>query len=182
MQEKEALEKRFIQDFSKKLYEKIEKNNYSKLVFLCVGTKKVTGDLVGPMVGSMLNDLFFYEKKYDIKIFGTLNENVNFTNVLSILSLIEDNYKDSCVIVIDAALSKKEYIGNIFVTNNKIALGSSFYKEKIMVGDIGIKVVVGKNYEISKLNYLCLNNVSNEFIYNISKIVSNGIMEAIKRI
>lgn len=182
MQKDNNVEKDFVKDLNSKLNKRKNIKDYSQLVFLCVGTEKITGDLVGPMVGSMLNNLINSNKLSNIKIYGTLKENINFENALNIISLIEKNHKESCMIVIDSALSKKEYIGNIFVTDKKIVLGSSLNKNEIEVGDIGIKVVVGQNYNTSKLNYWCLNNISDEFIFNISKTVSNGIYKVIKHI
>ena len=48
---------KFVKDFEKKISELYVESGYSNLVFLCIGTNKIIGDSVGPIVGNYLKKL-----------------------------------------------------------------------------------------------------------------------------
>ena len=50
-------------------------------------------------------------------------------------------------------------------------------KSKKKIGDIGIKVVVGKDYNDNELNFRCLQNISLSKIMDLSKKISDGIIK-----
>ena len=56
------------------------KNEYSNLAILCVGTDKIMGDAIGPIVGSNLKHL---ENEY-LQVFGTRNNTLDFNNAKEI--------------------------------------------------------------------------------------------------
>lgn len=172
----------FIQDFNEILERQKEIKKYIELVFLCIGTDRMTGDSFGPLVGTKLQELLKEHNIFNISIYGTLNENVSYTNVKEIVKVIREKHKNACIIVIDSALSKEENIGKIFVQKGKMSLGKGLCKNKIEVGDISIKAVVGKSYKLSKYNFLSLQNISLNIIINLSEIVAEGIISVIKYI
>ena len=90
--------------------------------------------------------------------------------------------KYSVIIVIDAALSNKENIGKIFITNTKTILGKSLDKNKIEVGDISIKAVVAKNHKMPNYNFKVLQNISLNVVMTLADIVAEGITKTIKYI
>lgn len=174
------LRDKFINDFEENLLTLKKDKYYKEMVFLCIGTDKVLGDCIGPLVGSKLNDYFDRYNKYDVYIYGSLEEPINYSNVNDIIKMINNNYENPCVIVVDAALSKRENIGKIFVSKGLTLLGSSLNKKKIEVGDISIKAVVGNDYKYSKLNLDELQNQPLNRIIKLSNIIANGIFETIK--
>ena len=151
-----------------------------QIVFLCIGTDRLIGDSFGPLVGSKLEKLLETYNIFNINIYGTLEENICYTNVEKCLSKIKKEHPDACIIVIDAALSKEINIGKIFVQRQKTVLAKSLNKAKVEVGDISIKAVVGKNYKLSKYNFFSLQNISLSEVINLSNIVADGIYEVIK--
>ena len=179
----ETLQEKFENDFSSKLYKlyklnKLLKRNDNNLVFLCVGTDKMTGDCFGPIVGTKLIQ---YLKEYNITnidVYGTLQNPINHENLDSKIGEILS--RNSYIIVIDAALSKKENIGNIYVTMEKTILGNVLNKNKFKIGDISIKAVVGKDFKIPKYNFISLQNVSLNFVIELADIVINEIFNTIK--
>ena len=134
MIDESIIKEEFIKNFQDKLY--IQKSNkaFSQVVFLCVGTDRVIGDSIGPLVGSKLKELFKKYNIFNINIYGSLKDNVNYINVKNTIKKINNNHKDSCIIVIDSALSKKENIGKIFVSNTKTVLGKGLNKTKWKLG------------------------------------------------
>lgn len=174
------MQEEFIQDLSTKLYKERIKKGYFEIVFLCIGTDKITGDCFGPLVGSKLNKLLEKYNIFNINIYGTLKNNICYTNIEQTLKEIKNKHSKACIVVIDAALSKKENIGKIFITNEKTILGKGLNKGKIETGDISIKAVVGKNYKMPIYNFEILQNISLGLVMDLSNIVSNGIFEVIK--
>ena len=180
-QDKLKLEQeKFIKKFSDYIYELKKKNNYLEIVFLCIGTDRLLGDAFGPLVGSRLEYLLKNYNLFNINIYGTLDKNICYTNILEYLENIKTNHPNAYIVVIDAALSKEENIGNIYVKNEETILAKGLSKKKIEIGDISIKAVVGKNYKLSKCNFIALQNISLNKIMNLSKIVADGIFEVIK--
>ncbi len=170
------IKEKFIEDFDN-AFNKI-KSSYQEIVFLCVGTDRIIGDSFGPLVGTKLIELLKECNYSNINIYGSLEENLSYKNINKVLKRI--NNKD-LIIVIDAALSKKENIGKIFVSNSKTILGKSLEKNKIEIGDISIKSVVAKDYKIARSNFKALQNISLNGVMTISNIVSEGIFEVIKK-
>lgn len=170
----------FINDFSRYLYE--ERKMYFETVFLCIGTDRIIGDSLGPIVGTMLQEKLEKYNFFNISIYGTLQENICYTNIQDVLKVINKKHKNACIIVIDAALSHEDNIGKIFVSKEKMILGKGLSKQKIEVGDISIKAVVGKNYKLSKYNFSSLQNISLNVVIRLAQLISDGIYETIKYI
>ncbi len=182
-EDKESSEKeQLVQELSYYLYQ--EKTNASKMeiVFLCIGTDHILGDCLGPLVGTGLKEKLEPHNISNITIYGTLKENLCYTNIKDTLKIIEKKHQNPCLIVVDAALSQEENIGKIFVKKEKIELGKGLYKSKIEVGNISIKAVVGKNYKRTKYNFASLQNVPLNEVMTLSQIIVEGICEVIKYI
>ena len=179
-QDNQLVKSNFMQDFASYIYEEKKKNNFLEIVFLCIGTDRLIGDAFGPLVGSKLEKLLKVYNIFNINIYGTLEENLCYTNVEKYLLKIQKEQPNASVVVIDAALSKEVNIGKIFVQRQKTILAKGLNKAKVEIGDISIKAVVGKNYKLSKYNFLSLQNISLNEVINLSNIVAEGIYEVIK--
>ena len=177
---KEILKEKFEDKFGKCIYEEKMKKEYLEIVFLCIGTDKITGDSFGPLVGSRLKELLEECNIFNINVYGTLQENICYTNIKEAIKTIEKDHPNACIVVIDAALSNEENIGKIYVDRKKMILAKGLHKPKVEVGDISIKAVVGKNYKLSKYNFVSLQNISLNVVITLSQIVAKGIYEVIK--
>lgn len=170
------IKEKFINDFEY-IFNKIKnEKEYVEIIFLCVGTDRITGDCFGPLVGSKLVELLKDYNYSNINVYGSLKENLSYENINKV---IENMNERSIVIVIDAALSKEENIGKIFVSNTRTILGKGLEKNKIEIGDISIKSVVAKDYKIAKCNFKALQNISLNGVMQLANIVSEGIFETI---
>ena len=174
---KEEVYQNFVNDFSLILRNKTKDLEISKLIFLCIGTDRISGDSFGPLVGYKLKNLFYGEK--NIEVIGDLENIVNSSNVLKILDKIEKTYEVPFLIAIDAAVSNKKEIGRIVVSNSKMNVGSCFSNKKIYVGDVSIKGIVTKNLGNPKYNFRLLQNVPLNTIMNMADCVSQGICNVI---
>lgn len=173
-------EEKFINDFGSKLYKQRREKYYEELVFLCIGTDKITGDCFGPLVGTKLTEYLKEYNIFNINIYGDLENPINYENVNEKINVLNKYHHNACIIVIDAALSKKENIGNIYVSNEKTVLGNVLNKKKYEIGDISIKAVVGRDFKIPKYNFLTLQNISLNMVMKLANIVSEGICDVIK--
>ena len=135
----------FVKEFTRKVNN--VKKQYSNYIFVCIGCEKIVGDSFGPMVGGNLKNLSF-DDNIKIEVIGSKENVVNYNNIDKKLKEISKKYTNSCIVLIDSALSKKENIGKIVVTNRNMQIGSALNKNKHIYGDISIKAVVGQNYNL----------------------------------
>lgn len=170
----------FVSNFTNKIYHLKEDKPFSDYVFLCVGSDKVIGDAFGPLVGTNLENLL---KQYysNIHIVGTLKEPVLATNLKKTIAQIEKEYANPCIIAIDSALSKKEDIGKVFVTNGKMKFAQSTRQDApIEVGAISIKGVVAQDCKVARYNFSVLQNTPLGKVLDLAQMTANGIYETIK--
>lgn len=169
----------FVNDFSNKIYNLKSEIPFSDYIFLCVGSDKITGDSFGPIVGSNLERLFknFYN---NIKIIGTLEKPISGINLEATLKEIYNTYENPCIIAVDAALSKKEDVGKIIVSNSKMKFGRGTNKKFIEIGNISIKGIVAKDCKLPKYNFNELQNTSLNVVMKLANITSDGIYSVIK--
>ena len=141
----------------------------SEVIFFCIGTDRVIGDSLGPIIGSLLVDRFGKDRVY-----GDLYNNVTYENIEDKINEIKSKNKNPYIVAVDAALSTNENIGKIFVDDG-INFGNSLGRSFNKIGDVGVKVVVGKDYNDPELNFNCLQNIPLSKILNLSKKTFEGI-------
>lgn len=132
---------------------------FDSIVFICIGSNKVTGDCLGPLVGSYLKNM------YKATVYGDMENPINYQNAEKIMEKIKNNNSESLKVVIDSALGKN--IGDIIIDDGKVEIGKGLNKNKKIYGDISIKVVVGKNYYNNIRN---IQELKNKNIEEIDKI------------
>lgn len=176
--------KRFVWEFSNILKRNKQNKN---IIFLCIGTNKVIGDSIGPIVGTNLkNDLKnnlkfkgdFNIENTSIKIIGDMSNNISYNNIEDNIKNIKNSSEDNFIIVIDSALSSENNIGKIFVHNRGLKYAESLKRKNEIIGDMSIKAVVGKNTQNRFKNFKILKNISSQRVITMSNIVSKGIIDA----
>ncbi len=117
------------------------RNEIEPVVFMCVGSDKVVGDSLAPIVGEYLT------KKFKIKayVYGTLKNPITAQNVVSAYNFIKIRHAKSKIIMIDATLSDVEKINFVKLENNGIIPAGYFKNGNKIMGDISILGVVGSN-------------------------------------
>ncbi|MFR2534858.1 MAG: spore protease YyaC [Clostridia bacterium] len=151
-----------------------------EMIFLCIGSDKIIGDCFGPLVGTKLLKKLEPYNTFNIQVYGNLERTISYENIEQYQKQINENPYDTCIIVIDAALSKKENIGNIYVSKEKTILGKGLHKNKIAIGDISIKAVVGKDFKVPSYNFTMLQNVSLNLVMHLADMVADSIFEVIE--
>ena len=151
-----------------------QKKEKRKIIILCIGTDKATGDSLGPLIGYKLSRL---PKIRNVEIYGTLKNPVHAVNLEQTISDIYKLYKNPLIIAIDASLGKMEHIGYITVGKGSIKPGAGVKKDLGEVGDIFITGIVNFNgfLEISLLQSTRLS-----IVMDIADIVTDGLWKCIR--
>lgn len=160
---------KFRQDFKQKL-EQINQN-YSNIVFLCIGTNKLAGDCIGPVVGSYLSKV----QNEFIQVYGTIEKNLNFSNAINVISNIYKKTQNPYIIAIDAALSNKNNNGDVVLSSGYIKIGKALNKSICFYSNINIKCVVGHYYNTQEANLKELEQVSLKDNLLFAKRISSEI-------
>lgn len=107
---------------------------WEEIVFLCIGSDRITGDSLGPLVGHQLSKYHWSH----IRIYGTLDYPVHALNLEATLSRIKMRHPSALLIAVDASLGSKKHVGFISIGNGSICPGAGVKKSLPAVGDIFI--------------------------------------------
>ena len=151
---------------------------FSDIVFICIGTKKVIGDSIGPLIGENLKEI----QNDFIHVFGTMDNNINFINGKETIKEIYEKYKNPFIITIDAALSNNNNKGDIVLGSGCIKIGKALNKSVCFYSDINLKCVIGNYHENMEDNIKELKEVKLIDVYNTSRKVTNTIKNSFKKL
>ena len=174
--------RKLVQDLEKKISKFNVKEQFSEIVILCVGTIKIIGDAIGPIVGQKLIEVLKVKKNKRIIVCGNIYNTLNFNNAKNILRKIDEECENPFIITIDSALGNMDMVEKIFVNDGIISLGSSLGRSISYNSHINIKCVVGENKNDAEENFETLRNVNINSIINVSNTIVYGINEVIKKI
>lgn len=102
-------------------------------VILCIGTDRIIGDSLGPLVGTNLqksNRMPF--------VYGTLNAPVHALNLQDTLQEIKKRHPRNTLIAVDASLGSMSHIGSVAVRSGGLRPGAGVSKNLSTAGDISI--------------------------------------------
>lgn len=171
-------ELKIVQDLKKQLEWFNINKQFSTILILCIGTNKVVGDSIGPMVGESLLELLKY--KPNVKIYGSMKEPLSFANTKQVLKEILIKYKQPFIITIDAALGKEEMIERIIVGRGNIKIGASLGRDASCNSHINIKAVVGKYKNDKMENFNTLINTDLKMVKKMADTITYGINQTIQ--
>ena len=107
-------------------------------VVICIGSDRVAGDMLGPLVGSALRD----EYRLPCPVYGWVGGSVNGLNLDEYLAMIGERHAGSAVIAVDAALGKAEDVGKIRLKKGGVKAGGALERKGDRIGDVGVIGVV----------------------------------------
>lgn len=129
------------------------------ITFLCIGTDRSTGDALGPLVGTFLEEAGYRQ------VVGTLSAPCDGSNMEERVAQLPP---DGVIIAIDACLGKPQSVGQYQVANMPIEPGKSVGKRLPPVGDYSIAAIV--NVDGPK-KYWILQNTSLHHVVRMAKDV-----------
>lgn len=146
--------------------------NKEDIIFVCIGNNKIVGDSLGPQVGDFLKN-----RLKDNLVLGNKKKNIcKNADLIEFNSVIRNKF----IIAIDSAFSFPNLIGEIFITEGPIFMGNAFNKDQGAIGNVSIKAVVAEFKDNNKDKIKNLKKIDNYFIRDLSQLIGNGIIEAIK--
>lgn len=148
------------------------RNNWSELVFLCIGTDRVTGDCLGPFVGQKLSS---YSGTV-FSVYGTLFQPVHALNLTDIYQHIQTHHPDALIIAIDASLGEKKHLGYVTIANGALHPGAAIHKQLPSVGHIHITGIVNVS---GVLEQLTLQTTRLSTVIFLADKIVQGILESI---
>lgn len=151
--------------------EKLLQKKYTrdkKLIFLCIGTDRATGDSLGPVLGYKLQKLSMPETA----IYGNLSRPVHAQNLSATLRQIYQEHSNPFIVAIDASLGKKEQIGYISLKTEGIYPGQGVNKILPKTGDISITGIVNTD---TPLNQLLLQTTRLNTVVKLADFICSAI-------
>lgn len=138
-------------------------------VVVCVGSDLAIGDSLGPITGSMLQ---YKTQGLNAFIYGTLSSPVTAKEIPHLRAFLRETHIGSQILAIDAAVGEKGDIGLIKLTDAPLLPGAGANKKLGAVGDIAIMGIVA---EKSVGNYGLLNTTRLNLVYTMSEIISDAV-------
>lgn len=143
-----------VAPFVSLLFDHVANRGEREVVIVCFGTTAISGDALGPMVGSLLT------QKYDIPafVYGTEESNLNGKNMSQWLDFIKTVHKDALFVAVDASLGKQDKIGQIVVRDDGVC-PSGVTGKSARFGDVGVLGVVAANRGDALMQLMCVSPV-----------------------
>lgn len=142
-------------------------SGYENVTFVFIGTDANVGDSLAPMAGSLV-----HKTATGVFCYGNLNCPITAKDVPYIAAYIRRAHPLSKVVVIDAAVGKKEDVGSIKILPRSIRPGLGVNKNLPPIGDVS---VIGVISERSKCNLAMLGYAKVSNVYAMAKAISDGI-------
>lgn len=144
-------------------------------IFVCVGTDRIIGDSLGPIVGSLLQD------RIPNKVYGTVENPVHALNVNKIGKTIKEEYKGNTIIAIDACVGITIPKGDIRLRNTPVKPGKGACKELDEIGDYSIAGIVYEKLpgDTARIINDQLGYVRLDFISKMAKMIVESIVLAL---
>lgn len=144
-----------------------------RLSVLCIGTDRLLGDALGPLVGTLLRDSSGFAE-LGVPVLGTLNDPVHAVNLRGLLANdrrarpIEPR---SLVVAVDSCLGGPEQIGTIFVEPGSLIPGEGLANPLPPVGDLAIRGIL---YAGASLEFRGV-FVRLALVYDMARAIAGGI-------
>lgn len=143
--------------------------NGKRPVIACVGTDAAIGDSLGPICGTLLK-----ESGVNAYIYGTLENPLTAKEIPAAKIFIEKVHPLSPLLVVDAAVGKKEEVGIMKILDGGIRPGLGANKDLPEMGEASIIGIVS---EKSLASYTFLNLTRLSPIYKMARLMAKGISE-----
>lgn len=152
-------------------------NNNKNKVFICIGSSLCVGDSLGPRVGEILSANINLKT---VKIIGNNKININNQNINYITKVVNQNFNNPYIILIDSALASKELLGKIIINKNNMIIGKAIENENLVKCDISIKGVVAEKNDNRIFNIKNLYNTSKEIVEKLSYEIAAQILKSLQ--
>ncbi|MDP4161503.1 MAG: spore protease YyaC [Bacillota bacterium] len=141
------------------------------IVIVCIGTDRSTGDSLGPLVGTLLEE----KKVPSFYVYGTLDDPIHAVNLADKLKEINEKHYHPFIIGIDACLGRFKSVGFIQLEDGPVKPGAGVNKELPEVGELHITGIVNVS---GFMEFFVLQNTRLSLVLKMAKTIANGIYMA----
>ena len=141
------------------------------LVIVCIGTDRSTGDALGPLTGTLLEQ----QHLRHFHVYGTLENPVHAVNLEERLDTIRTNHPRSFILAIDACLGRLASVGKISLAEGPVMPGAAVQKKLPAIGDIHITGIVNIG---GMMEYFVLQNTRLYTVMQMAKTIASSITKA----
>lgn len=141
------------------------------IVFVCIGTDRSTGDSLGPLIGTLLQE----KEITPYHVYGTLDDPIHAVNMDAKLAEIKQKHFNPFIIGIDACLGRLKSVGSIQVGEGPVKPGAGVNKELPEVGNMHITGIVNVS---GFMEFFVLQNTRLNLVLKMAKTIANGIFES----
>lgn len=120
------------------IQEELKTSRKEKVLVLCIGTDRSTGDSLGPLIGYQLRQRGLRH----ITVLGTLNRPVHAMNLEETMWHLKRYYPEHLIIAVDASVGMTSHVGCITLGRGALKPGLGVSKELQAVGDLFITGIV----------------------------------------
>lgn len=145
--------------------------NHHEIVIVCVGTDRVSGDSLGPLVGTLLME----ECRY-AKVYGTLCNPVHAQNLKETIIHLETQHPEAFVIAVDACLGRAGNVEKIIMMKKPLKPGTGVNKDLPEIGHVTIQGIVNIG---GFMPHLVIQNTRMNTIYNMSRVIAGTLAQTI---
>ncbi|MDO4523596.1 MAG: spore protease YyaC [Eubacteriales bacterium] len=140
-------------------------------IFVCIGSDRVTGDSLGPLVGTSLA----HSPYFPYSVYGTLRHPVHALNLGTAVCEIQQRHPHNPVIAIDASLGSRHHQRYITIAPGSIAPGSGVDKELPAIGDIAITGIINTMGDYPQM---LLQTTRLSVVMELANCITHGILLA----
>ena len=144
-------------------------DEHSRLIILCIGTDRATGDSLGPITGHKL--ISSLDNK-NVSVFGTLEKPVHAKNINQTLDFIQAAYEKPFIAAVDACLGKPESVGYITISEGPVNPGAGLSKSLPTVGNLSITGIVNI---ATGMDFTVLQNTRLHLVMKMAEVIHDGI-------
>lgn len=145
--------------------------NYGEIVVLAIGSDRVTGDCLGPIVGHLLS-------MRGVVVYGGLRSPVNALNVEEVTKIIKQRHPYAFIIAIDSAVGSDDEVGKVRVIPRGLCPAAATGNPMPRVGNISVVGIVSPK----RLGAKALGDVRLGSVFPIASVIAEGVhMALVKR-
>ncbi|WP_394927264.1 spore protease YyaC [uncultured Robinsoniella sp.] len=140
-------------------------------VFVCIGSDRVTGDSLGPLIGSRLKK----QLGRHFAVYGTLDSPIHALNLDEAILNIKKRHSNNTIIAIDASLGTKRHQGYISIGKGSLLPGAGVEKKLNAVGDVFITGIINT---AGRFAHLALQTTRLSTVMHLADCMIDGILLA----
>ncbi|MGN7415937.1 spore protease YyaC [Paenibacillus sp. SAF-068] len=146
----------------------VQLHSPDEITLVCIGTDRSTGDALGPLTGSLLQENGMGN------VIGTLSSPCDADTLEKKLAHIPSHH---AIIAIDACLGPKHAVGTYYLSNNPLIPAQSVGGKLPPVGQYSVAAVVNAN---GPRPYSILQMTSLHLVMEMSRTIADAVIEAWK--